>query len=139
MPRSFSIAIQSDWVVRRFRLALTWPASWMAPPNSRSFSVSVVLPASGWEMMAKVRRRSISSASGERLWPAPGARIGAFMGAYLQSQGLNSRLVQSVSRAQRSASEASGAVQTRDRNGHRLWNGPGSAAHRYALHRVRDT
>src|SRR5262245_1316464 len=27
----------------------------MAPPNSSSFSVSVVLPASGWEMMAKVR------------------------------------------------------------------------------------
>src|SRR5579864_5346397 len=32
----------------------------MAPPNSSSFSVSVVLPASGWEMMAKVRRRAIS-------------------------------------------------------------------------------
>jgi hypothetical protein len=39
----------------------------MAPPNSKSFSVSVVLPASGCEMMANVRRRSISSASGERL------------------------------------------------------------------------
>src|SRR5437763_7075879 len=51
-------------------------------------------------MMAKVRRRSISPASGERLWLillfAPGARIGAFMGAYLQSQGLNSRLVPHV-------------------------------------------
>jgi hypothetical protein len=33
------------------------PAIWIAPPNSSSFSVSVVLPASGWEMMAKVRRR----------------------------------------------------------------------------------
>ncbi len=33
------------------------------PPNSRSFSVSVVLPASGWEMMAKVRRRAASSAT----------------------------------------------------------------------------
>src|SRR5579872_4059373 len=32
----------------------------MAPPNSSSFSVRVVLPASGWEMMAKVRRRLIS-------------------------------------------------------------------------------
>jgi hypothetical protein len=30
-------------------------------------------------MMAKVRRRSISPASGERLWPGPGARMGAFM------------------------------------------------------------
>src|SRR5215204_1812346 len=29
----------------------------MAPPKSRSFSVSVVLPASGCEMIAKVRRR----------------------------------------------------------------------------------
>jgi hypothetical protein len=28
----------------------------MAPPNSNSFSVMVVLPASGWEMIAKVRR-----------------------------------------------------------------------------------
>ncbi len=65
MPRSFSIAIQSDCVVLRLRLALTWPASWMAPPNSSSFSVSVVLPASGCEMMAKVRRRSISAASGD--------------------------------------------------------------------------
>src|SRR5215207_7707903 len=33
----------------------------MAPPKSNSFSVSVVLPASGWEMMAKVRRRATSS------------------------------------------------------------------------------
>jgi hypothetical protein len=36
--------------------AFTVPAIWIAPPNSSSFSVSVVLPASGWEMMAKVRR-----------------------------------------------------------------------------------
>jgi hypothetical protein len=38
----------------------TSPATWIAPPNHNSFSVSVVLPASGWEMMAKVRRRRIS-------------------------------------------------------------------------------
>src|SRR5690348_8502069 len=38
----------------------------MAPPNSSSFSVSVVLPASGCEMIAKVRRRDTSAASGER-------------------------------------------------------------------------
>src|SRR5258708_3434470 len=31
----------------------------MAPPNSSSFSVRVVLPASGWLMMAKVRLRPI--------------------------------------------------------------------------------
>src|SRR4029077_2405262 len=41
------------------------PAIWIAPPNNSSFSVSVVLPASGWEMMAKVRRRSISSAASD--------------------------------------------------------------------------
>ena len=47
-----------------------------------------------------------------------------------------------VSRAQRSGADASsarGALQTRDRNGHRLWYGPGSAVHHYVLHRVRDT
>src|SRR6516164_9293448 len=42
-------------------LALTSPASWIAPPNSSNFSVKVVLPASGCEMIAKVRRRAISS------------------------------------------------------------------------------
>src|ERR1700730_11534700 len=34
----------------------------MAPPSSNSCSVNVVLPASGWEMMAKVRRRAASAA-----------------------------------------------------------------------------
>ena len=56
MPRSFSISIQSDRVPRRFALAFTSPASWIAPPKSSIFSVSVVLPASGCEMIAKVRR-----------------------------------------------------------------------------------
>src|SRR4051794_1286602 len=32
----------------------------MAPPNNSSFSVSVVFPASGWDMMANVRRLPIS-------------------------------------------------------------------------------
>jgi len=63
MPRSRSMPIQSERVWTRLRLALTSPASWMAPPNSRSFSVSVVLPASGCEMMAKVRRRATGSAA----------------------------------------------------------------------------
>ena len=57
MPRSFSMPIQSERVETRFFFAFTSPASWIAPPNSSSFSVSVVLPASGWEMIAKVRRR----------------------------------------------------------------------------------
>src|SRR4051812_50050084 len=38
----------------------------MAPPNSSSFSVSVVLPASGWEMIANVRRRATSAGNVER-------------------------------------------------------------------------
>ncbi|MNY47316.1 hypothetical protein D3C86_1825770 [compost metagenome] len=62
MPRSRSIFIQSERVWIRSFLALTSPASWMAPPNSRSFSVSVVLPASGWAMIANVRRRETASA-----------------------------------------------------------------------------
>src|ERR1700722_16454120 len=35
----------------------------MAPPNSNIFSVRVVLPASGCEMIAKVRRRATGSGS----------------------------------------------------------------------------
>src|SRR4051812_41936453 len=57
MPRCFSISIQSDVACRDALRAFTEPAIWIAPENSSSFSVSVVLPASGWEMMAKVRRR----------------------------------------------------------------------------------
>src|SRR4029450_13450582 len=66
MPRSRSIFIQSERVLRRSPLALTCPARLMAPPNSNSFSVSVVLPASGGEMIANVRRRATSSARGVR-------------------------------------------------------------------------
>jgi hypothetical protein len=62
MPRSFSISIQSEVAWRDALRDFTEPASWIAPPNSRNFSVSVVLPASGWEMIAKVRRRPTSSA-----------------------------------------------------------------------------
>lgn len=60
MPRSFSSAIQSEVAWRAALRPFTEPAIWIAPPNSNSFSVSVVLPASGWEMMAKVRRRAAS-------------------------------------------------------------------------------
>jgi hypothetical protein len=35
----------------------------MAPAYSSNFSVSVVLPASGWEMIANVRRRPTSALS----------------------------------------------------------------------------
>ena len=60
MPRRFSTSIQSDvaafWPLR----AVTEPASPTAPAYSSSFSVSVVLPASGCEMIANVRRRAAS-------------------------------------------------------------------------------
>ena len=79
MPRSRSIAIQSERVERRSRLALTWPASVMAPPNQSSFSVKVVLPASGWEMMANVRRRSTSAARADEPAAARVGRMGMFM------------------------------------------------------------
>ena len=59
MPRCFSISIQSDVAWRLALRAFTLPAICMAPANSNSFSVNVVLPASGWEMMANVRRRAI--------------------------------------------------------------------------------
>ncbi len=62
MPRCFSISIQSLVAWRLALRAFTLPAIWIAPLNSSSFSVSVVLPASGWEMIAKVRRRRTSCA-----------------------------------------------------------------------------
>ena len=63
MPRCFSISIQSEVAWRDALRAFTEPAIWIAPEKSSSFSVSVVLPASGWEMMAKVRRRRTSGLS----------------------------------------------------------------------------
>ena len=72
MPRCFSISIQSEVAWREALRALTEPAIWIAPEKSRSFSVSVVLPASGWEMMAKVRRRctsGLSSVMGRQVSP----------------------------------------------------------------------
>lgn len=60
IPRCFSMSIQSDVAVFRILLLFTAPATCICPPKSRNFSVNVVLPASGWEMMAKVRLLSIS-------------------------------------------------------------------------------
>src|SRR3984893_9849080 len=62
MPRYCSKRIQSEVAWRAALRPLTVPAIWMAPPNSSSFSVSVVLPSSGCEMIAKVRCRAISAA-----------------------------------------------------------------------------
>src|SRR5882724_5773249 len=63
MPRSRSTFIQSLRARRLSPRALTAPASWIAPPNKSSFSVSVVLPASGCAMIAKVRRFAICAGS----------------------------------------------------------------------------
>src|SRR4051812_19428853 len=73
MPRCFSISIQSEVAWRLALRALTLPAMWIAPAKSSSFSVSVVLPASGCEMMANVRRRATSWATDMDScgWPAP--------------------------------------------------------------------
>ena len=73
MPRCCSRRIQSEVAWRAALRPFTVPAIWIAPPNSSSFSVSVVLPASGCEMMAKVRRRAISS-FGECVVASRGAR-----------------------------------------------------------------
>src|ERR1700722_19442829 len=62
MPRSRSIFIQSDRVRRCSPRARTAPAARIAPAVKSRFSVKVVLPASGWLMMAKVRRRAASAA-----------------------------------------------------------------------------
>jgi len=55
IPRCCSIFIQSEVACFSDFLPLTVPANRMAPPNKRSFSVRVVFPASGCEMIAKVR------------------------------------------------------------------------------------
>ena len=64
IPRSCSMLIQSEVACGPF-LPLTLPATAMALPSSSSFSVIVVFPASGCEMMAKVRRRAIFAASSD--------------------------------------------------------------------------
>ncbi len=63
MPRSCSIFIQSERARLASPRAFTWPAARIAPPSNSRCSVSVVLPASGCEMMANVRRRPASVSS----------------------------------------------------------------------------
>ena len=63
MPRAFSMSIQSDTVPPRPALPCTapaWPITWACRASA---SVSVDLPASGWLMTAKVRRRAASPAA----------------------------------------------------------------------------
>ena len=61
IPLSFSISIQSDTACLAVAFPFTLPARLMAPPYNRNFSVSVVLPASGCEIMAKVLLLLISA------------------------------------------------------------------------------
>ena len=51
---SFSISIQSETACLAVALPFTLPARLMAPPYNRNFSVRVVFPASGCDMIAKV-------------------------------------------------------------------------------------
>src|SRR5580698_10655255 len=60
MPRCCSRRIQSEVACRVALRPFTVPAIWIAPPNRRSFSVRVVFPASGCEIIANVLRRLIS-------------------------------------------------------------------------------
>ena len=54
------MSIQSEVDVLRILFDLAAPATYICPPKRRNFSVRVVLPASGCDMMANVRLRSIS-------------------------------------------------------------------------------
>ena len=74
MPLAFSISIQSDTVERRPALPWMAPASVIALACSTSASVNVDLPASGWLMTAKVRRRPASAESRCAAAPAGAGR-----------------------------------------------------------------
>src|SRR5262249_3370632 len=138
MPRSRSIAIQSERVSRRFFLALTSPASWIAPPNRRSFSVSVVLPASGCEMIAKVRRRSTSRASGVAALAAGSASA---EGAATVESGWNcSFMLRCMWQAMAAGSSAllSGVARANEFQGVLLPKAPRPAALDFPARRFRD-
>src|SRR6056297_2637011 len=103
MPRSFSICMKSDRERRASPLARTWPAIWIAPPYRRNFSVRVVLPASGCEMIAKVRRRAISGGRSGRLG------VMSSMDAHIEARGR--RCNTPVPRAAADGSARGGAAQ----------------------------
>ena len=80
IPRAFSISIQSDTVLRRPALPCTAPASVITCACRASASVSVDLPASGWLITAKVRRRAasrVTSVAGRPSWAAVWASVWA--------------------------------------------------------------
>ena len=60
IPLCFSISIQSETACFAVAFPFTEPAWFIAPPYKRNFSVRVVFPASGWEIIANVLLFSIS-------------------------------------------------------------------------------
>src|SRR5690606_16617126 len=124
MPRSFSSAIQSEVAWRAALRPLTEPAIWIAPPNSSSFSVSVVLPASGCEMIAKVRRRAASVGTSDmgdgagRRWV--GQEAGNYTGRRRRGPGVAARHARTGSVAQpgmRQGAQAADAERLQDQAG----------------------
>jgi hypothetical protein len=88
MPRSRSIFIQSERVRRARPRAFTLPrpSGWRRPPAA-GFSVSVVLPASGCEMMAKVRRRGgLGGGAALQRGRRPGARFALLRAGWSNAQ-----------------------------------------------------
>src|SRR5262249_35067650 len=92
------------------RWEVAWPPAWgpwavpamaMAPPKSSSFSVSVVLPASGCEMIAKVRRRRISASSS-----VMSSGVGSGVGVVTQRTPENGGILAAVGRLVVAASHA---------------------------------
>src|SRR3546814_10649650 len=82
-PYTTLVRSQSEGAWREVLRDLTEPAIWIAPPNRSSFSVRVVLQASGCEMTAKVRRRAASAAtSGMEKAPAGATRMRGGAGLY---------------------------------------------------------
>src|SRR3954449_5464884 len=75
MPRAFSMSIQSETVLLRPALPWIAPASLMTLACSARASVRVDLPASGWLMTAKVRRRAASASTS----PGPPVCAGLLM------------------------------------------------------------
>ena len=61
IPLSFSLSIQSETACLAVAFPFTLPARLIAPPYSRNFSVNVVFPASGCEIIANVLLLFISS------------------------------------------------------------------------------
>src|SRR5439155_980107 len=93
MPRCCSSSIQSDVACRRSLRPRTAPASSMAPAYSNSFSVSVVLPASGCEIIANVRRLATSRSSSASGAGHAGGDSESIIGRWMAARGTRNRMV----------------------------------------------